>query len=54
MLNATIGHYPKLFKKKLKTLQSEIQDFGIFASQVISNYLNKTESGLIEFSIYSY
>lgn len=59
MLNGTIVHYPKLLKKKQKNkkpevekknLQSEIQDFGIFAGQMISNYLNKTEGGLIEFS----
>lgn len=66
MLNATIVHYPKLFKEKKKKkkqpwsrekkkhLQSEIQNFGIFAGQMISNYFNKTEGGLIEFSPYSY
>lgn len=48
---------PQTIKKKnkkpeveKKNLQSEIQDFGIFAGQMISNYLNKTEGGLIEFS----
>lgn len=64
MLNATIVHYPKLFNNKKKKpnpgvgkkkhLQSEIQNFGIFAGQMISNYFNKTEGGLIEFSTYSY